>query len=132
MPGLKKLQSGETLKLADGRVIKLEHTLVYKEVEKPQRELLELFKGRSDHALRSENIEDRQCRFIDSVLIFAARYAHGRNTGAALAVVTALKACWRALTPELKSQLLREADEAQYNHEDWEELKNFAKTFKVG
>lgn len=126
MPEFKKLQSGEALRLADGRVIKLEHSLVYKEVGVAE----DLFKDTVEKPFQSESIAGVRFRLINPVLLFAARYAHGRNTGAALAVVTALKACWPALTPEIRNQLLRESEEAQYNHEDWMELRNFAKTFK--
>lgn len=126
MQELKKLQSGETLKLADGRVIKLEHSLVYKEVGVIE----DLFKATVEKPFQSETLDGIRFCHINPVLLFAARYAHARNTGAALAVVTALKACWPALTPDIRSQLLRESGEAQYNHEDWEELRNFAKDFK--
>jgi hypothetical protein len=52
-------------------------------------------------------------------LIFAARYAHHRNTGAALMVVNAILQNWDRITPRVREQLQREAEEATYNLEDW-------------
>ena len=56
-------------------------------------------------------------------LIFAARYAHDRNTGAALMVVNAIMHNWDRLTQHTKDQLFREARAwAGYNLDDWYRL----------
>ena len=60
---------------------------------------------------------------LGTVFLFAARYAHHRQTGAALAVVTAIKAGWDDLTPQVKKQLQQESHEATFNPEDWNELR---------
>ena len=52
-------------------------------------------------------------------LIFAARYAHHRQTGAALQVVTAIAQNWDKLSDHTREQLQREAKEATTNLEDW-------------
>jgi hypothetical protein len=55
--------------------------------------------------------------------VFAARYAHTRNTSAAYHVVRAICANWDRFTPEIQSLLLREAkNEATCNHDDWDKL----------
>jgi hypothetical protein len=59
-------------------------------------------------------------------LVFAARYAHHRNTGAALLVTTAVKQCWHKLDKRTKEQILRESHEATFNFEDWNSLRVFA------
>ena len=69
-----------------------------------------------------------------TALVFAARYAHGRNTGAAFAVVTALKQCWHLLDANTRHQIIRESHEAeysesQYNRDDWQDLRDFAEEF---
>ena len=58
-----------------------------------------------------------------SCLVFAARYAHTRETGAANMVVTTLLAHWDRLIPETQAQLKREAaNEATCNKDDWQRL----------
>jgi hypothetical protein len=57
-----------------------------------------------------------------SCLVFAARYAHTRNTGAALMVVSTILYKWDRLTLETQVQLKREAKEATYNLEAWQKL----------
>ena len=58
-----------------------------------------------------------------SIYIYAARYAHTRNTGAALQVVTQILAVWNKLPYQAKEQLAREAEnEAIYNAEDWSRI----------
>lgn len=54
--------------------------------------------------------------------MFAARYAHTRNTGAALMVVSTILDNWDSLTLETQAQLKREAKEATYNLEGWQKL----------
>ena len=64
---------------------------------------------------------------IDNLAIMACRYAHNRNTSASYAVVRDLKKEWHSLHTNTKIQILKESHEAQYCHEDWEELREFAK-----
>lgn len=60
-----------------------------------------------------------------SCLVFAARYAHTRNTGAASMVVNTILENWDRLIPETQEQLKREAEyEATCNFEDWGKLIN--------
>jgi len=60
----------------------------------------------------------------DTILIFAARYAHSRNTAAAFVVVGQILANWHMLSKSTKEQLKREAkNEAVYNLSDWAKLK---------
>ena len=60
---------------------------------------------------------------IDNTLyIFAARYAHNRNTGAAYAVVQRILAAWDTLDLPTRKQLIREASEATHCKEDWQML----------
>lgn len=59
-------------------------------------------------------------------LMFSARYAHHRNTGAALLVTTALKQCWDKMDKRTKEQIIRESHEATTNFEDWNSLRVFA------
>ncbi|KZX82875.1 hypothetical protein A3715_18545 [Oleiphilus sp. HI0009] len=56
---------------------------------------------------------------IDTLCIFAARYAHNRNTGAALATVRSLIAQWDKLKPTTKEQIIKESHEATTCIEDW-------------
>lgn len=58
-----------------------------------------------------------------SCLVFAARYAHTRETGAAAMVVDTALLNWDRLIPETQAQLQREAaHEATCNMEDWKRL----------
>lgn len=59
-------------------------------------------------------------------LLFAARYAHHRNTGGASMVVTALKQCWHKIDDQTKDQIIRESHEATANLDDWQSLRDFA------
>lgn len=54
--------------------------------------------------------------------IFAARYAHHRNTGAAYAVVQRILADWDTLDLPTRQQLIREASEATHCEDDWKRL----------
>lgn len=56
-------------------------------------------------------------------LIFAARYAHTRNTGAACLVIAAILKNWGRLSELVQLQLKREAkNEATCNMEDWRRI----------
>lgn len=58
-----------------------------------------------------------------SVLVFAARYAHTRKTGAAMIVVDAILENWDKLTHLTQEQIRKEArNEATCNFEDWRQL----------
>ena len=62
---------------------------------------------------------------IDNTLyIFAARYAHHRNTGAAYQVVRCILEAWDRLDQQTRLQLVREASEATTCKEDWDLLLN--------
>ncbi len=53
-------------------------------------------------------------------LVFAARYAHTRRTGAALLVVNAIIDNWDRLSADTQKQIINEAvNEATCNLEDW-------------
>lgn len=59
----------------------------------------------------------------ESCLIFAARYAHGRQTSAASVVVSGILSKWDRLSDGAKSQLKREAEtSAAGNIDDWKRL----------
>ena len=58
------------------------------------------------------------------VYVYAARYAHARNTGAALQVVSAIAGVWDRLPEHINDQLTREATEAVYHLDDWKLLIN--------
>lgn len=61
---------------------------------------------------------------FDNMIIFAARYAHNRPTGAALAVVNYAKENWDKLSDQTKNFLVEESEMmATCNLEDWRELK---------
>lgn len=68
-------------------------------------------------------------RSLATCLAFAARYAHNRETGAAMAVCNALKAAWHRLSEQDREQILRETDEATTNRDEWNALIVFAATF---
>lgn len=60
---------------------------------------------------------------LNSCFIFAARYAHARNTGAARLVVNSILDHWDELDPRIQIQLIAEAkNEAMYDFEDWQRL----------
>lgn len=71
---------------------------------------------------------------LNSCFIFAARYAHDRNTGAARQVVNSILGRWDELDPRIKIQLIAEArNDAMYDLEDWQRLidagKNLDNTY---
>ena len=57
-----------------------------------------------------------------NVYIFAARYAHTRNTGAAHIVVNDILSNWHKIGGEIQFQLKKEAGEATCNFDDWQRL----------
>jgi hypothetical protein len=63
---------------------------------------------------------------IESCLVFAARYSHNRNTGAASLVVNAIKDEWDGLEPYTKVQIIKESHEATTNLDTWESFRKFA------
>lgn len=60
----------------------------------------------------------------ENMMVYAARYAHGRNTGAALQVVSHILAEWDGLAPVTKETLYKESVEAGYCQEDWQKLRD--------
>ena len=58
----------------------------------------------------------------ESMLVFAARYAHSRNTSAAHMVVAEIIGKWPELRASTRRQLVRESREAIYNHDYWQRL----------
>lgn len=64
---------------------------------------------------------------LDNMIVYAARYAHARQTGAALQVVSCAIKNWDKLSARIQEQLVREAsNEATYNHNDWQRLIQFS------
>lgn len=61
---------------------------------------------------------------LGSMLIYAARYAHTRNTGAAMQVVNCAVKNWDSLKEEHRVQLAKETKDATCNFEDWNRLLN--------
>lgn len=60
---------------------------------------------------------------LDQMLIYAARYAHNRETGAALQVVDCAIKNWSILDEKTRVQLAQEAsNEATCNIDDWQKL----------
>ena len=60
----------------------------------------------------------------DVIYVFAARYAHGRNTGSALMVVRSILSEWDFISLHTKKQLYKESFEAQSCKEDWKLLQD--------
>lgn len=63
---------------------------------------------------------------LGNLAVYAARYAHHRNTGAALQVVTALKDLWQKIPEVDQMQIVSESNEATCNEHEWEDLRMFA------
>lgn len=57
--------------------------------------------------------------YSESMLVFAARYAHSRNTGAAFMVVRQILDVWGELSEQTRDMILKERKEATCNFEDW-------------
>jgi hypothetical protein len=63
--------------------------------------------------------------FTQTSLVFAARYAHTRNTGGAYQVVNSILHHWDDFSDYTKKQMIGEASrEATCNMEDWDRLIN--------
>lgn len=60
---------------------------------------------------------------LQTILIFAARYAHNRKTGAAYAVCKAIEAEWRNLDNHTQYKLKSESHEATCNDDDWQIIR---------
>ena len=54
-----------------------------------------------------------------SILIYAARYAHTRNTGAAFTVVMEIRNAWDNIGQHAQEQIKKEAKEATFNLDMW-------------
>ena len=67
---------------------------------------------------------------LQTALVFAARYAHSRATAAASAVVCAAKCHWKELSEGTQKQLIKESNEAIYNLDDWQSLRDFVELQK--
>jgi len=61
---------------------------------------------------------------VSLLMIYAARYAHGRNTGAALQVTSYILAEWDNIDKRDKKQLYHDSFEAAYCQEDWKRLQD--------
>lgn len=60
---------------------------------------------------------------MESCLVFAARYAHARNTGACVHVVNAIIDNWDNLSETTKEQIKTEAsEEALYSLDEWQKI----------
>lgn len=57
-----------------------------------------------------------------SCYVYAARYAHGRSTGAAMQVVNTILHLWDKFEYRTQQQLKAEAEEAVCNKDDWQKL----------
>lgn len=61
---------------------------------------------------------------VNPIIVFAARYAHKRPTGATHQVVNCIIKNWDTFSDFTKKQLKREAkEEALYNIEEWERIE---------
>ncbi len=60
----------------------------------------------------------------ENILVFAARYAHGRNTGAPLMVVNEILHQWDKLGAGTKKQLYIESFEASYQPDMWKKVQD--------
>jgi len=61
---------------------------------------------------------------LGTLLVFAARYAHNRPTGASRAVCAVIIAEWGNISPSDQIQLQKESLEATCNDKDWAEIRN--------
>lgn len=68
--------------------------------------------------------KDRHQNFLsESCLVFAARYAHTRNTTAPWLVVEHILSVWDTLSRTTQLQLIKECDEATCQIEEWDRIK---------
>ena len=56
-------------------------------------------------------------------MIFAARYAHHRQTVGAHTVCMSLNKVWDQLSSNIQTQIIKESHEATYNLDDWETFR---------
>ena len=73
-------------------------------------------------SIRNQNeavVQNKLTYQEETMFVLAARYAHNRQTGAALQVVTEILNKWDRISDFTKEQLKREAKEASFNHDDW-------------
>jgi leucyl aminopeptidase (aminopeptidase T) len=68
---------------------------------------------------------------LQTVLVFAARYAHSRNTGGTWVVVRTLKQHWGQLSDYIQEQILSESHEATTNLDDWQRLRDFVENYQT-
>lgn len=66
-------------------------------------------------------------RFVQTALVFAARYVHDRNTGGTLQICRALAYLWPQLDEDTQEQILRESNEATENLAEWAQFRGDAK-----
>jgi hypothetical protein len=69
-------------------------------------------------------------RHAQTVLVFAARYAHNRKTYAASIVCDEIRKHWANLDEHTRTQILRESEEAGENRQTWQDLRTFAEKYK--
>lgn len=62
---------------------------------------------------------------IQGCLVYAARYAHNRHTGAALQIIKTIKSCWHQLSARTQKDLIEESYEATTNLDDWRAFWSF-------
>lgn len=60
---------------------------------------------------------------LETMLIFAARYAHNRPTGAALAVCNVIMQQWNNLRRDAQIQIQKESFDATENQSNWQEIR---------
>lgn len=63
---------------------------------------------------------------LENCLVYAARYAHDRQTGASFQIVSAILSHWDLISVDTKKTLIKEAKKATYNKEDWGRLTSKA------
>jgi len=60
---------------------------------------------------------------LNTLAVFAARYAHNRPTAAAFAMLVSLRNYNDELSDDVKKQIVQESYEATCNHDDWEKIR---------
>jgi hypothetical protein len=81
---------------------------------------MQLAKLQKTNEMNEMNMTQNQ---LGTILIFAARYAHNRPTGAALAVCRAIENEWKNLSASDQMQLIRESHAATCNDDDWQIIR---------
>jgi hypothetical protein len=64
---------------------------------------------------------------LQNCLVYAARYAHHRNTGAAMQVCMSIIYYYDQLDVDILNNLYNESFEAVYNRDDWNSMRNSLK-----